>query len=133
MRSIWKIILFGFIVWLVPFLVSLLIFPLKETNLAFFETIMPLSITLISVVMATFFFRKIRKGHLRHIRKQYLQMGIILGIIWLIICLIIDLLLFSFGPIKMAFSTYMSDIGFTYLIIPMITVGFGNMLERKTY
>ena len=133
MRSIWKIILFGFIIWLFPFFVSLLIFPLKETNLAFFETIMPLAITLITVVMTTFFFRKIRKGHLRHIQKQYLQLGIVLGIIWLIICLIIDLLLFSFGPMKMTFSAYMTDIGFTYLIIPMITVGFGNMLERKTY
>jgi len=91
---------------------------------------MPLAITLITVVMTTFFFRKIRKGHLRHIRKRYLQMGFILGIIWLIICLIIDLLLFSFGPMKM---TYMTDIGFTYLIIPIITIGFGNMLERKTY
>lgn len=61
MKSIWKIILFGFIVWLFPFFVSLLIFPLKETNLAFFETIMPLSITLITVVMATFFFPKNKK------------------------------------------------------------------------
>ncbi len=133
MKSIWKIILFGFMIWLFPFFVSLLIFPLKETNLAFYETIMPLSITLITVVMATFFFRKIRKGHLRHIQKQYLQMGITLGIIWVFICFFIDLLYFSFGPIKMTFSAYMSDIGFTYLIIPMITIGFGNMLERKTY
>ena len=36
MRSIWKIIFFGFIIWLFPFFISLLIFPLKETNLAFF-------------------------------------------------------------------------------------------------
>ncbi|NQV17691.1 MAG: hypothetical protein HQ534_04025 [Armatimonadetes bacterium] len=133
MRSTWKMIFFGFIVWLFPFFVSLLIFPLKETNLAFFETIIPLTITLITVVMTTGFFRKIRKGHLRHIQKRYLQIGIILGIIWVFICFFFDLLLFSFGPIKMTFSVYMSDIGFSYLIIPIITIGFGNMLERKTY
>ena len=41
-------------------------------------------------------------------------------------------LLFSEGPMKMPFADYIKDIGLTYLIIPMVTLGFGYLLQQKT-
>jgi hypothetical protein len=34
------------------------------------------------------------------------------------------------GPMKMPFIDYMADIGLTYSLIPIITVGFGYLLEK---
>jgi hypothetical protein len=35
------------------------------------------------------------------------------------------------GPMKMSFADYMKDIGLTYLIIPIVSIGFGYLLEFK--
>lgn len=49
----------------------------------------------------------------------------------MLINIAIDLCLFSWGPMKMNFGDYIQDIGFTYLIIPIITFGIGYQLENK--
>jgi hypothetical protein len=42
-----------------------------------------------------------------------------------------DLPLFSYGPMKKPFADYMTDIGLTYLIIPIITVGISLAANRS--
>ena len=42
----------------------------------------------------------------------------------------IDLLMFSWGPMRMGIAQYVMDIGLTYLIYPAITVGLGYLVER---
>jgi len=37
-----RMLAYGFLIWLIPFLVSLVIFPLKNTNRGLFESIMPI-------------------------------------------------------------------------------------------
>jgi len=49
----------------------------------------------------------------------------LLGVVWLIISIVIDLTMFMQGPMKMGFADYLMDIGLTYFIIPTITIGFG--------
>ena len=56
--------------------------------------------------------------------------GVRLGAVWLAISLFIDLLHFMEGPMKMPLADYLKDIGLAYLIIPIITIGFGYLLER---
>jgi len=123
MRKYLKIALFGFFVWLIPFVVSVPIFPLKESNRALFESIMPVIGTLSTVFFLIVYFRKIQAG--------FLKEGILVGIIWLAISLILDLLLFMEGPMKMSFPEYMADIGLVYLAIPTISIGLGYLLEIK--
>jgi len=78
----------------------------------------------ISAVLFTFLYLKKQKSN-------YFKEGILLGITWFIINIAIDLLLFMWGPMKMTFLAYMSDIGLTYLIIPIITIGIGALIENK--
>ena len=61
---------------------------------------------------------------------RFLREGILLGIVWLAINIVLDLLLFMEGPMKMSFTDYMMDIGLTYLIIPSVTIGFGYLLQQ---
>jgi len=39
--------------------------------------------------------------------------------------------MFMEGPMKMSIADYMMDIGFTYLMIPVITVGIGYIQDSK--
>lgn len=123
MESLKIALLYGFLVWLIPFIVSFIIFPTKTSLSALFESIMPVVITICVVVFSILYFGKVE--------ADFLKEGILLGIIWLVISLVVDLLLFMEGPMKMTFVDYMMDVGLTYLMIPTITIGFGYLLAKR--
>ncbi len=57
---------------------------------------------------------------------RYLREGVILGLVWLAINVLIDLpLMLAGGPMQMTLGQYLADIGLTYLIIPAVTMGIG--------
>ncbi len=121
MVSVRKAILFGFFIWLVPFVVALGIFPLRESSRSLFESIMPLVVTTVTVMLAVRYFRQVKHDHVRE--------GVLVGVLWLAICVLIDAPLMLFrGPMLMTLGEYMGDIGLTYVIIPAITVGIGAAL-----
>src|SRR3989338_8770243 len=123
MKSIKKTLLYGFLIWLIPFIVAFLIFPIRESNRALFESIMPVVITICVVFFAHLYFKKAD--------NYYKKEGILLGLTWLAISFVIDLTMFMQGPMKMLFADYVMDIGITYLIIPTITIGFGYLSKSK--
>ncbi|MDI6644944.1 MAG: hypothetical protein QME14_07785 [Methanobacteriaceae archaeon] len=119
-----KIGLFGFLIWLIPFLVSFFIYPLKDLMRPLFESIMPLVLTIVVVIFAYKF--------MKNLNSNFLYEGIKIGLAWFIINIVIDL--FMFIPpshMQMGFADYIADIGITYLIIPTITIGFGYLMDYK--
>ncbi len=124
MKKYLKLGLLGFLVWLIPFVVSCIIYPLKTSLPALFESIMPVVVVICTVVFSVVYFRKVKAG--------FLKEGIVVGIIWLAVSLVLDLLLFMEGPMKKPFGDYIMDIGVVYLLIPVITVGFGLLLEKRS-
>jgi hypothetical protein len=118
-----KISLFGFLVWLIPFVVSVAIFSIHEMQRPLFESIMPVTITACVVFFSL--------SHFKKTEADFLKEGVLLGAIWFAVNIIFDLMLFMEGPMKMPFADYMKDIGLTYLIIPIVTIGFGILLENK--
>lgn len=124
MKSIKVAIVFGVLLWVIVFAVSFAIFPLKQTNRPLFESIMPVAISILVVVFSTLYFQKVT--------AQYLREGLLLGVMWLSINMAIDLPLFlTNSPMHMTFDEYMSDIGITYFIIPVFTLGLGYVLHYK--
>lgn len=120
----WKtIILFGFLIWLIPFAVSFFIFPLRSSSRPLFESIMPVVLTS-AVVLFTV-------RYLSRINREFIKEGIFIGIVWLVISLAIDLILFiPESPMQMTLSDYLMDIGITYLIILIIPVGSGYLMKK---
>ncbi len=117
MAAIGRAVLFGFLVWLTAFVVAFLIFPLRESSRPLFESIMPVVVTLATVVFATLYFRRVRTAHVRE--------AMLLGCLWLAINVLVDLPLMLTGPIGMSLGQYFADVGLTYLIIPLVTLGIG--------
>jgi len=123
MKSIKKGILFGFLVWVIPFVVAILIFPIRNNDRPLFESIMPVVVVLCVVIFACLYFKRLEGKLLRE--------GIIIGVVWLAISLVLDLIMFMQGPMQMPLVDYLKDIGLTYLMIPTITIGLGYLLEKK--
>lgn len=117
MKSYKKTFLFGLIVWVIPFIAAMAIFPLRENERMLFESIMPVVLSLATIIMANLYFKIIE--------INFIKEGIYLGIAWFIMSFIIDQLMFSWGPMKMSIIEYIKDIGVTYLMIPVITIGTG--------
>ncbi len=106
-----KIVIFGFIVWLILFLVSLVIFPIRTTMRPLFESIMHVVLTLVVVILAYYYLRDIEVN----LKKE----GIIIGLAWFLINIAIDLIMFlPASPMQMNLTDYMMDIGLTYVMIP---------------
>lgn len=123
MKSIKLAIIYGFIVWVIPFVIAFLIFPLRTSDRPFFESIMPVAVSVTTAIFTVLYFQKVE--------KNFLKEGILLGAIYFAVNIILDLLMFSKGPMAMPFVDYIKDIGFTYLLIPAITIGMGYILNKK--
>jgi hypothetical protein len=118
------IIGFGILIWLIPFLISFVVFPLKDSNRPLFESIMPVVLTITIVTFSILFFKRVD--------KEFMKEGFIVGIVWFTISIVIDLFMFiPESNMHMSLVDYIMDIGLTYLIILVIPVGFGYTLEKK--
>ncbi len=98
MRSPKRALLYGFLVWLVPFLVSFVVFPFRASDRPLFESIMAVVLTVSVAVFGVLYMRRPAARPLRE--------GILVGLLWLAISLAIDLLLFlPDSPMHMSLGT----------------------------
>ena len=107
-----KVLLYGFLVWIITLAGAMVLFQIKNNDRIFFEAIIPV-ILVINLVIFSRLYLKNATG----IKNE----GLFLGLIWLALNVVLDLLVFSYGPMKMSFIDYLKDIGVTYLIFPIIT------------
>ena len=120
MRSFKWAAISGFLAWLVPFAVAVVIAPIRASDRLFFESIMPVVLSGTAVVLSLG-----GKTGPRSTRE-----GLILGGIWLVMSIGLDLPMLMTGPMQMSFGAYMKDIGFTYLIYPVVAVAIGRAFQK---
>lgn len=100
---------YGLLVWVIPFALAFILFPIRNSDRIFFESIMPVALVVTVVVLA-----RISRN------KEFLRSWQT-GLLWLIMSVILDQAFFTWGPQKISFTDYWKDIGFLYLVIPVIT------------
>ena len=122
MKSLKHAISYGLLIWLLPFVFSVLIFFLHETERSLFESLMSVFGVFTAVLLTNLYFKN---------KEKKLSEGIILGIIWVLISLSFDFLFFIVGPARMNVYDYIKDIGISYLSIPIITIGFTYFSKIK--
>lgn len=117
---------YGFLIWLVPFVAAFVIFPWRESNRALFESAMAVILTGVTMWLTLQYFKN---------KQVRWWEGLLVGLIWMMLSIVIDLPIFVAGPIKMSLLDYLADIGVTYLIIPIVTLGRAagdNMKSEST-
>lgn len=124
MKSIKKAIIFGFLSWLIPFVFSFLFFTPKGElliNQLLFKNIM--------IVTAAWFSAFLIIKYFKTVDKNYIKEGWLLGLLWLAINLVLDLV--TLVPMGKPLSVYLPQIGLGYLMIPAMTVLAGKVLKVK--
>jgi hypothetical protein len=124
MTSVRKALLYGVLIWLIAFAVAAVIFPIRESNRPLFESIMPVVLAGAVVGFGVRYFRAVTTA--------FVPEGLRLGLVWLVISVAIDApLMLIGGPMKMTIGQYLADIGLTYLLMPVITLGLGMALAAR--
>ena len=119
-----KISLYGFLTWLIPFVISFLFYskdgqPVIDVFL--FKSIMIVVGSGTGATLLVLYFKKIK--------EHYLKEGIIVGLLWFAINIILDLVvLVPMSDIEI--GTYFAQIGLRYLVIPIMSVAIGYLLSR---
>ena len=68
--------------------------------------------------------------YFKNIQKDYLREGIIIGMVWFAINIILDLLVLL--PMSgMSVPDYFAQIGIRYLVIPVMSIMVGTVLTNK--
>lgn len=119
-----KVIGFGVVVWLVPFVISLGLYtadgqPRFSEDL--FESVMAVSLAATTAAMAYRLFKPmISIG----------TSGLVIGVVWAAISIGLDIptIILSLG---MAPMQYMVDVAMTYLMIPAITIAVGKTARAR--
>jgi uncharacterized membrane protein YpjA len=119
MNKYLKIGLFGFLTWLVPFVVGFLFYSPQGqpvVDALVFKAIMIVVGSITGTVLLVLYFRKVE--------KNYLSEGITVGLVWFVLNVLLDLLILV--PMsKMAIGTYFAQIGLGYLTIPTMSIAVG--------
>lgn len=126
MQSIKKNILYGFLVWVIPFVSSFPFFTREGELLidkVFFKTIM----IIIGITIGMFFI----VNYFKSVDKNFIKEGILVGFSWLLINWGLDILILV-PMANMTYSNYFIEIGLRYLSFPIIAVGTGYLLKYKS-
>lgn len=123
MNSISKTFLYGFLTWLIPFVLAIPFYS-KDGQLSIdiflFKTIMMLGGAIAGAWFLILYFRKVTEAFLRE--------GVRLGLIWLAINLLLDFLILI--PMSgMSVDDYIIQIGLRYLMIPIFSTTIGCLLS----
>ena len=124
MRKCLRLLLFGFLSWLLTFLASVCILPLKAEYRPLFETLVGVCLAISTVLFTVIYFRKVQTGYIRE--------GVFLGLAFLVCNIVFDLCLFMENPMKIPFTAYMMDVGLTYLSMPVVALGLAYSLQTCT-
>ena len=126
MNKFSRIIFFGILAWLIPFLVSILFVDMEGNFIVpkiFFKSIMIVVGSFVAVILAVKYFK--------NIKNNFVQEGIILGVVWFIINIGLDLVMVFSNFFQMTLLEYFTDIGLRYLCIPIFTIGLGYALNQQ--
>lgn len=125
MKKQLKIALYGFIAWLVPF-ISAFFFYTRDGKLNIdiflFKTIMIIVGFITGAILLVSYFKKVN--------ENYLKEGILVGIIWFSVSILLDLLVLI--PMSgMSISNYFTQIGLRYLAMPAMSIAIGASLANN--
>ena len=121
----WSLFIYGFLAWLVPFVISFLFFTAQgqlKIDQQLFKSIMVVVGGLVGAWLMVRYFGKVK--------SRFAAEGVTVGIVWLLMSWLLDLLILV-PMAKMSLVFYFNTIGLLYLTIPIMSISMGWILEKK--
>jgi hypothetical protein len=117
-----KIINYGLLVWLIPSLITVISGPfLVAINI--FEIISAVAIAVTVMVFSYLY--------LKGITENFIKESVLVGISWLIISIVLDIILILLGISQLTLTNYAMYVAPLYIIIPAITIGLGLYMNQR--
>ena len=125
-KLITRNILLGLLSWAIPFAISFFLYtpngqPVVSPPL--FKSIMIATGSLTGCILLYRYFK--------FVDSHYIANGIIVGLSWLAINIIMDALVLI-PLMKVSFAYYFTSIGLGYVVIPVISITMGSILNKKS-
>ena len=121
-----KILFYGLLTWIVPFVVALLFIDqngVYRIDILFFKSIMVVTGALTGIYLLVKYFRDIKTDYIREAAN--------VGVAWFGINIILDLIMVKTGIFNMTYINYLTQIGFTYTTIIIYSLGLGYTLKQN--
>ena len=109
-------------VWFIPTIITYI--TSFTSGLYLFDVISALSIAITVIVFAYIYFKDID--------SHFIKEGIILGVVWLLISIVLDIILVLLGITKLTITQYAIYVAPIYIIIPVVTIGFGLYKDQMS-
>jgi uncharacterized membrane protein YpjA len=117
-----KRLVYGAILWLIPYVTAIPLMPLMTSDNALFKTIMIVEGALVGAALTAHYFNSVEQDFLRE--------GIILAVVWIALNWLLDVVaLLPFT--KQTLPRYFAEIGLRYLAIAAPAVAVGWVLEKR--
>lgn len=118
-----KRLIYGAILWLVPYVTAIPLMPLMQSDNALFKTIMIVEGAVVGAALTAHYFNDVG--------RDYLREGIVLAATWIALNWLLDVVaLLPFT--KQSLTRYFAEIGLRYLAIAAPAVAVGYVLEHKS-
>jgi hypothetical protein len=120
-----KILFTDFLAWLIPFIVSLPLYPQGQpiADLQVVKSILIVVGGLVGALLALWY--------LRDVKRDFTREGAILGIAWFVISSALDILVLVYLFQGMDLATWAGQIGIRYLLMPVMTTAMGAAMELR--
>jgi uncharacterized membrane protein YpjA len=125
MRKYLRILLFGFLAWLVPFAASIPFYSAEgqpTVDIFLMKSIMIVVGSLSGAFLLVVYFR--------YLTKSYVAEGILVGLLWFAINILLDVIVLV-PMMQVPFSTYFAQIGMRYLVMPVMSTAIGLTVQKK--
>ena len=117
-----KIINYGLLVWLIPSLITV-ISGSFITAMNIFEIVSAVAIALTVTAFSYLY--------LKAITENFIKESVLVGISWLIISIVLDIIMVMLGISELSLNNYMTYVAPLYIIVPAITIGLGLYMNQK--
>jgi len=126
MKKYLKMGLFGFLIWLMPFVIGFLFYSPQGQLLVdalVFKSIMVVVGSITGASLLVLYFKKIT--------TKYLFEGVVVGLVWLSLNLLLDIVVLV--PMSgMTIGNYFGQIGLSYLTIPTMSISMGFVAKHAS-
>lgn len=117
-----KMVLFGALIWLVPYVLAMGLYPsgIMTANPDLFKNIMTISGSVTGLIAAVYYFKDTKE-------KKLLKEAIMLVAVWLSVCWVLDFA-FLIPYTKQSLATYFLNIGISYIasLMPALAIALSK-------
>ena len=116
-------IIFGVLIWILTNCIASIFHPIFNNNLPYFNILIP-----ILTIITTVFFGII---YIRNVDENEVVEGVLAGVVFCLVNLILDLLIFIFSPSRFFIPNFPMHIASMIVITLLITTFLGYLAQMK--